>query len=181
MLALAVVNQPSMHAWCRILLLAAVLFPACGCHRGVPSESQSPAFAGDVDRGVRAFARAVAHDVTQEGPAAWRRHFMDSPTFFMAPEGRLIFPNSASATTGIQDLTRMIRHIELQWGDDLRVDPLAPNLAVMAASYHEIRVDTAGKQLDESGFFTGTVESQGGRWQFRNAHWSVAGPPAAVR
>ena len=165
------------------LLLTAALFPACGFHRGATTERQSPApaFAADVDGSVRAFARTVAHDVTQEGPAAWRRHFVDDPTFFMAAEGRLVFPSSASATTGIRDLTRVIRHIELQWGDDLRVDPLAPNLAVMATSYHEIRIDSAGKQVDERGFFTGTAEYLGRRWQFRNAHWSVAGPPAALR
>src|SRR5262245_34951057 len=104
-LALPIVKQSSMRVSRNALLLAAALFPACGFHRGVSTGRQSPVqeFAADVDRSVRAFARTVAHDVTQQGPAAWRRHFVDGPTFFMASEGRLVFPNSASATTGIQD------------------------------------------------------------------------------
>jgi hypothetical protein len=122
----------------------------------------------------------VAHDITQDGPAAWRRHFADSPAFFMAADGQLAFPNSAAATAGIEALTHTIKRIELQWGDDLRVDPLATNLAVVAASFHEVRIDNPGKRVEESGYFTGTVEYRDGRWQFRNAHWSDPVPPAAV-
>lgn len=140
----------------------------------------TPARATAVENGVRTFMRAVAHDITQDGPAAWRKYFADSPAFFMASEGLLVFPNSAAAAAGIQDLTRTVKQINLRWGDDLRVDPLTPDLAVVAASYHEVRVDTAGQRVDESGFFTGTAEYRDGRWQFRNAHWSVVAPPAAV-
>jgi len=125
--------------------------------------------------------RSVAHDITQEGPSAWRRIFADSPSFFMASEGRLVLPNNAAATKVIQDLTRSIKQIELQWDDDLRVDPLTPDLAIVASSYHEVRVSTDGVRLDEAGFFTGTAEHRDGRWQFRNAHWSVVGPPSPVR
>jgi hypothetical protein len=149
----------------------------------VSSEPQSltPARASAIDDSVRAFMRTVAHDITQEGPTAWRRHFADSPSFFMASEGRLVFPNSAAATAAIQDLPRTIKQIELRWGDDLRVDPLTPDLAVVAASYHEIQVSPEGRRVEESGFFSGIAQLGAGRWQFRNAHWSVVPPPAPVR
>ena len=147
-----------------------------GCNR-----SLSPARAGEVERDVRAFAGAVAHDVTHDGPAAWQRLFEESPAFFMASEGRLVFPDRASARTAIDELVRTVKQIELKWGDDLRVDPLTEDLAILGASYHEIRLGIAGDRVDESGFFTGTVEHHGGRWQFRNAHWSVVTPPPAVR
>ena len=137
--------------------------------------------AAAVDRSVRAFAQTVAHDVTQEGPAAWRRHFADIPEFFMASEGRLVFPNSASATAGIQDLPRSIKQIDLRWGDDLRVDPLTPDLAAVAMSYHEVQISPEGHRVEENGFFTGIAEQRAGRWQFRNAHWSVVPPPPPVR
>jgi hypothetical protein len=130
---------------------------------------------------VRAFAKTVAHDVTHDGPAAWRKHFSESPAFFMAAAGSLVFADSKGATLGIEGLAHTIQHIDLKWGDDLRVDPLAQGLAVMATPWHEIRVDTAGARVDESGYFTATVEYRGGRWQFRNAHWSVTSPPAAVQ
>jgi hypothetical protein len=160
------------------LLLAAVAFAGCGSHH---SHSLTPARSAAVEDSVRAFARAVAHDVTEEGPAAWRRHFADSPAFFMAANGQLVFPNSAAATAGIQGLARNFKHIELHWGDDLRVDPLTPDLAVMAASWREVLVSTAGRSMEETGFFTGIAEHRDGRWQFRNAHWSVAVPSAQVR
>jgi hypothetical protein len=154
------------------LLLVAV---ACGA-----STQLTPARAAAIDSGVRAFMMAVAHDITQDGPAAWRKHFADSPAFFMAADGQLAFSNSAAATAGIQSLTRTIKRIELRWGDDLRVDPLATNLAVVAVSFHEIRVDNSGKRVEENGYFTGTAEYRDGRWQFRNAHWSDPVPPATV-
>lgn len=51
-----------------------------------------------IEDSVRRFVLDVAHDVSQEGPTAWRRHFADSPSFFMAVNGNLAFPNSESAT-----------------------------------------------------------------------------------
>jgi hypothetical protein len=99
----------------------------------------------------------------------------------MASEGRLVFPNSASATAAIQELPRTIKQIDLRWGDDLRVDPLTPDLAVVAASYHEVQVSPEGRRVEEAGFFTGIAEHRDGRWQFRNAHWSVAVPTPPVR
>ncbi len=169
-----------MRIWCGAFLLAALTFVGFGARVHASGEPQSltKARATDIENGVRAFMRVVAHDVTQDGPAAWRKHFADSPAFFMAVDGHLVFPNSAAATAGIQGAAGMFKHIELRWGDDLRVDPLAENLAVVAASYREVRVDTAGKQVDEHGFFTGTVERRDGCWQFRNVHWSAAAPVA---
>jgi len=70
--------------------LFVVLCVACGSHHDLSRSLTAPR-ALAVDRDVRAYANAVAHDVTQEGPAAWRRHFADSPSFFMASEGTLCF------------------------------------------------------------------------------------------
>jgi len=151
-----------------VALMSAVM---CG-----DAQELSASRAAAVEQSVRAFAKIVAHDVTEEGPTAWRKHFADTPSFFMASDGRLAFKDSASATAGIRGYAPTIRHIELQWGDDLRVDPLTADLAVMAASWHEIRVSTSGERIDERGFFTAVVEHRGGRWQFRDAHWSVASP-----
>jgi hypothetical protein len=162
-----------MRIWQCIILLAALPIDAS-------ASDLTPARAAAVEDGVRAFARTVAHDITQEGPTAWRKFFSQSPSFFMAVDGHLVFPSGAAARTAIQDLSRTIQHIELQWGDDLRVDPLAPDLAMLATSYHEVRVSPAGDRVEENGFFTGLAEYREGHWQFRNAHWSVALPAAAV-
>ena len=102
----------------------------------------------EIDREVRAFAQDVERGVTREGPTAWRRYFSESPEFFMAAEGKLAFANGASAIAAIPDLARAIKQIDLKWGEELRVDPLAPDLAVMAAPYREI-ADRSGGRPDQ--------------------------------
>lgn len=163
------------------LLLA---LPLAGCYRRgtISSEANSltPARANAVEVGVQAFARAVAHDVTEEGPLAWRRYFEAGPEFFMAVNGRMAFPNGAAADKGTQNVALTIKKIQLKWDDDLRVDPLTPELAVVAAPWHEIQVDAAGHRTEESGFFTGLAEYRDGRWQFRDAHWSAVPCPSLV-
>src|SRR5260370_5841103 len=168
-----------MGLWHRMLVLAAVT--AAGCARRDAAPDLTPAHAAAIEDSVRTFAQAGAADVSRGGPIAWRRHFAESPAFFMASEGRLAFPNSETATRVIQDLARVIPYIELRWGKGLRVDPLAPGLAILAAPYHEVQVDTAGHRVEENGFFTGLAEHRTAPWRLRNAHWSVAGPPPLVR
>jgi hypothetical protein len=172
-----------MRTWQWAVLLFVGICVACVSRHeltGAPS-SLTPARAGEVERDVRAFAGAVAHDVTSEGPTAWRRHLVDSPAFFLAANGQLVFANSSAATMGIQQFASTIKHIELRWDDGLRVDPLTPELAVVASPYHEIQINQEGKRVDEVGYFTGIAEYRNGQWQFRNAHWSEACPAAAAR
>jgi hypothetical protein len=164
------------------LFLLAVASAACSARTSAPAGSQSltPAAAAAVADGARAFMQAVAHDVTQEGPLAWLNFFDSGPGFFMAVNGQLAFPTAAAAEEGTRNFARTIEHIELAWGGDLRVDPLTPDLAVVAASWREVHVDKAGHRTDESGYFTGLAELRDGRWRFRDAHWSapVSPPPA---
>lgn len=168
------------HLW--ILLIPVLTSVGCEARPGSAgnAESLTPSRRATVESSVRHFLSDVAHDVTQQGPSAWRKYFTDSPSFFMASEGHLVFPTSEAATKAILDLARTIKHIDLRWGDDLRVDPLTPDLAVVASSYSEIRTDTEDHQVTEKGFFTGLAEFRNGRWQFRNAHWSVPVPPSKV-
>jgi hypothetical protein len=164
----------------RTLLVAISVFIVCSIQQSATAQSfaaethpLTPARAATVQRDVRAFASAVAHDVTQSGPAAWRKYFADTRSFFMAVDGNLVYANGAAAIADIPNLERSIKHIELRWGDDLHIDPLTPDFAVVAASWHEVITDATGKRTDVGGYFTGTAEPHDGRWQFRNAHWSV--------
>lgn len=176
LLGYSIAKGAFMRIW-RWACLAIVLSAGCSSS---PKELTSTRMM-QIDQEVRAFAQDVARGVSQEGPTAWRRYFSESPEFFMAAEGRLAFSNGASAIASIPDVARKVRQVELQWGEDMRVDPLAPNLAVMAAPYHEVRTGPAGDRISEAGYFTATTEYKGGHWQFRNAHWSVLVPPVAVR
>lgn len=156
-----------------IFLLAAAVVAGCITGDAAAKDSQGPNPDRAVDQAVRGFMQNVAQDVTQDGPLAWLKYFDESPQFFMAVNGQMAFPNAAAAEEGTRKFAQTIRHIELKWGDDLRIDPLTANLAVVAASWREIQIDTDGHRVDEAGYFTGTVEYRKGRWEFRNAHWSA--------
>lgn len=157
----------------RFLLLAITLAACVPSGAGASrSDSVTPDGAASVDHAVRAFMQTVSHSVTQDGPMAWIKYFDTSPAFFMAVNGQMAFPNTAAAQEGTRKFAQTIRHIDLKWGDDLRVDPLTSKFAVVAVSWREIQVDTAGHSVTETGYFTGLAEYREGRWQFRDAHWS---------
>jgi hypothetical protein len=137
------------------------------------SHSLTPDETVAVDRAVRAFMQSVSHSVTQDGPLAWIEYFDASPAFFMAVNGQMTFPNADAAQDGTRKFAQAIRQIELKWGDDLRVDPLTNEFAVVAVSWREVQVDTAGHTVTQTGYFTGLAEYRDGHWQFRNAHWSA--------
>ncbi len=168
------------------IVLLAILLPGClGCQALRPPvgepQSLTPERAVKINSGVRAFMRDVAYDISKNGPAAWQKHFVAGPEFFMAANGNWVFQSGATAATGVQDLAGSIKQITLEWGGDLRVDPLAHDLAMVASPYHEIRVDNAGVRVEENGFFTGVAQYGDGRWKFRDAHWSVPVPPPPAR
>lgn len=144
------------------------------------SQSSTPARAAVIEQEVRQLMQSVARDVTQQGPLAWLKYLEAGPSFFMAVNGQMAFPDGAAAREGTQNFSHTIQHIELQWGD-LRIDPLMSQFAVVGAPWREIRVDNAGRRIEETGFFTALVEFRDGRWQFRNAHWSSSAAPSPSR
>jgi hypothetical protein len=177
------VNTLSVLIWRSILLLAAFASAGCSSRTSGSAELQAltPASDAAIDESARTFMHTVAHDVTQEGPLAWLKFFDTGPGFFMAVNGQLAFPNAAAAKEGTQNFARTINRIDLTWGNDLRVDPITAELAVVAASWREIQVDKAGHRIEEVGYFTGLVEYRDGHWRFRDAHWSAPIPPPSAR
>src|SRR6202050_2674597 len=147
------------------ILLAGLAVTGYEIYYVAPAEAQSLTAESTVgvESSVRDFMRHVAHDVTQGGPSAWRKYFADTPAFFMAVNGKIAFANSAEVTTGLPQVALAIKQIELKWGDDLRVDLLAPDLAVVGASYHELQVWADGRHVDNSGYFTGVAPYCDGR------------------
>src|ERR1700730_19183621 len=98
----------------------------------------------------------------------------------MAVNGQRPLRHAAAAKEGTQNFARTLNRIDLTWGDDLRVDALTAELAVVATSWREIQVDKAGHRIEEIGYFTALAEYRDGRWRFRDAQWSapVSPPPA---
>lgn len=136
-----------------------------------------PAARAAVSASVRSFALQVAQGITQDGPTAWQRYFAPTPDFFMAVNGRLQFADGASARQGIAALPAVIRRITLRFGDDLRVDALSTDLAMVASSYSEEVESPDGQRRSDRGFFSALAERHGGQWRFRNVHWSSLTAP----
>jgi hypothetical protein len=157
----------------RTLLAALTLLAGSGlggCQ--APPARLSGAAAPAVEASVRQFLADVAQGVSRDGPAAWRRYFAAKPEFFMASDGVLAFRDGTAAIVGISAAARDIRHIELKWGADARVDVLGPDLAVVGLPWSEVRELADGTRLADGGYFTAVVERAEGTWKFRDAHWS---------
>jgi hypothetical protein len=172
------------RSWASCVILPVMLFATsveCKGQHTTHEESRTlaPERAAQVETGVRDFMRRVAHGVTQDGPSAWDKYFADTPAFFMAVNGKIAFASGADAVAGLPQVASMIKQIELKWGDDLRVDPLAPDLAALGVSYHEAQVWADGRRVEDHGYFTGVLQYRDGRWQFRDCHWSEPVPPPA--
>jgi hypothetical protein len=126
-----------VRRWVLLMCAAASLgFQGCG-YFADNSRSLTEARRAAVEDGARQFTATVAHDVTQDGPIAWRKFFAEGPEFFMAVNGKLAFPDGQSAEKVIPEIAGQFKHIELRWGNDLRLDALAENLCSVATSYTE--------------------------------------------
>jgi hypothetical protein len=119
----------------------------------------------------------IAADISKNGPRAWLNYFENTPDFFMANEGQLVFQDHQSAKTFILNtLVKNIRQIKLRWAH-IRIDPLTSRLASIAADFHEDQTNASGKSLAIDGYFTGIAHYDGDCWKLRNAHWSIKARP----
>ena len=152
-----------MRILLQFLVIALVLLSGCG-------SADRPA---QVQNAVRTYLTTVARDITQEGAAAWRRHFIETPAFLMAVDDHIEFADSAAVDTKLPEVARAIKRIGLRWGDDLRVDAITADLAAVVTSWHEDIENADGSRVPIGGLLTGLLEQHEGRWRFRNLHWSI--------
>jgi hypothetical protein len=153
-------------------IIGLLVLSAC---RSGPPETLDATHAAAIEDSVRQLATSIARDLAQDGPAAWSAYFLDGPEFFMASDGELVFPDVGAAEEFLQQFAPGISSIELFW-DNLRVDPLAPGTAVLAASFREVLTDTAGAETPMRGYFTGVAVHTTVGWRLRDMHWSSAPP-----
>ena len=152
---------------CSIILI--LFLQACNNRSDSPDAPQI----STVSDSVRVMMESIAASVSQQGPVAWLHYFEDTANFFMASEGRLVFPNNDSARNFINNtLVKTISKIELQW-HDTRIEPLTANFAQIAASFHEDITDATAKKMPADGYFTALAHQTSAGWKLMNAHWSV--------
>lgn len=153
-----------------ILLILIVFVTSCGSNNVL-----KPKDITGVQDSVRLMVDLIARNVSLNGPVAWLRYFEDTPGFFMASGGQLVFPNNDSAEKFINNvLIKSIAKIELRWSN-IRIDPLTSKFAVIAANFHEDITDSAGTKLPMDGYFTGIAHQTSQGWKLHNAHWSIKG------
>ena len=130
-----------------------------------------PATHDSIEGGVRQMMSRIPSDLSRYGPTAWLRYFDDDPRFLMAADGKLQFDGIASARSFLSTFSKSISHVELAW-TSVKVDPLEPGMASVAASYSEVLTDTQGHANRPHGYFTGLVLQTPMGWKLRWAHWS---------
>ena len=163
-----------MRVMARHFLAPAALLSLFAC-QSAPRDALDAAHAAAIRDSVRDLASAIAHDLERDGPTAWLSYFVDGPEFFMASDGRVVFPSIDSATSFVQGFAPGIVHMELLW-EDMRIAPLSPGAAVLGASYREVLTDTAGNDLRFHGYFTGVAVRTSAGWRLRDLHWSSPAP-----
>ena len=151
-------------------LIGTMLFiNSCRNNADPLTKEQSSVVKDSVQQMFESIATAVSH----EGPLAWLRYFENSPDFYMAADGQLVFPDNHAATNFLKNIyAKSVSRIELRW-KDIRIDPLTSKTAGVAAIFHEDITDTAGKMSPSDGYFTGIAEQTAQGWQLLNAHWSM--------
>ncbi len=158
------------NPWILSALVLTLLMTRCNPLPTTLTVAQTSAVADSVTR----LASDIAKAVDQQGPVAWLQYFSQTPDFYMASDGRLSFVGYASARAFILDtLTKQLIRIHLQWSG-LRIDPISPQAAMMAASFQEKLTDSSGKELAIHGYFSAWVKQTDQGWKLANAHWSTA-------
>jgi hypothetical protein len=154
--------------WC-MSFLAICLVVSCHRNHTHLSMAQNTLVKDSVNR----MASNIAADISKNGPRAWLNYFENSPDFFMANEGQLVFKDYQSSKTFILNtLVKNITQIKLRW-NNVRIDPLTARLASIGADFHEGQVTSDGKTLTYDGYFTGIAHFDGHSWKLRNVHWSI--------
>lgn len=160
-----------LKGYCGICICFCLFFISFSCNN--ISKSLTFNQSTEIKDSVEEMVKLIAEDISHDGPIAWLRYFENSPQFFMASEGQLVFSNNDSATTFIKNiLIKQIRKIDLDWSN-IRIDPFTSNFASIAATWHEEITDFTDKKISQGGYFTAIAEKTIHGWKLRNAHWSV--------
>ena len=165
-------NKVSVTIKIMVFVGTMLFINSCRNHADSLTKEQSSVVKDSVRQMFESIATAVSH----EGPLAWLRYFENSPNFYMAADGQLVFPDNGAATNFLKNIyAKSVRSIDLRW-KDIRIDPLTSRTAGVAAIFHEDITDTAGKMSPSDGYFTGIAEQTSQGWQILNSHWSMIPP-----
>lgn len=86
----------------KLFTLAGLMFLIVSCNNCTDSltSAQSSVIKDSVNRMVQTIAKSIS----DEGPLAWLRYLENSPDFFMAADGQLVFPDNNAATNFLKNI-----------------------------------------------------------------------------
>ncbi|MEM9381749.1 MAG: nuclear transport factor 2 family protein [Planctomycetota bacterium] len=113
----------------------------------------------------------LTDDLSERGPEAWPDYFLDDASFFMASEGKMLFPDLAAAQAGCAELDARVERMNLAF-DAVRIQWIDPTHAIVSAAYEETLVETAGAEKEMQGYMTALVATTSEGWRFQHVHWS---------
>jgi len=129
--------------------------------------------AASVKDSVLLMVTHTSKDITTKGPIAWLDYFENSPDFFMASDGAIVFKDYQSADVFVKNtLVKALPKIDLKW-NAIRVDVLTSQIAIVGANFHEDLTDATNKTTAVDGYFTATAHLTDKGWKYRDAHWSI--------
>jgi hypothetical protein len=150
------------------VLMLALCFNACSRVRDA-----RPSDGGDdgPEQRVEAFFEGIPSALAAGGPAAWLDVFDDTPSFFMASDGSLVFPDRATAETFLADFAPRVRTMSLAWIEP-RFTMLAEGVVAVASAYVETIAMTDGTESTFAGYVSGVIRASADEWKLQHLHWS---------
>jgi hypothetical protein len=140
----------------------------------------SPAHRAAIADSVREVAARLASDISAHGYRGFAPVMDSAPGYVWAYNGFLAFTSFDSMAAWTRtDPEPKVPEV-FAW-DSVRVEPIAPGVAGVAATYTETRPDSAGRPKTEKGVFTAVAVHRGDGWKFTAAHTSTLPPPVRRR
>jgi len=161
-------------SWARngTVVVASLLVASCQPSAPAFGPAQREALADS----VRELAARMAADVSAHGYRGFVQAMDSAPGYAWAYNGFLPFTSFDSmAAWARTDPEPKVPEV-FAW-DSVRVEPIAPGVAGLAATYAETRPDSTGAPKTEKGVFTAVAVHRAGGWKFTAAHTSTLPPP----
>ncbi len=128
-----------------------------------------------VEAGVRqAFEAFVAHSNAAEWDTVLA-FYSDDSDFHWVEDGALAYPSKADLAAAVEGIYDAVEEMGLEV-DDVRVLPLADDLAWLTASWKQSFTLASGDSFSYAGATTILCEREGDRWVFLAGHNSTAKP-----
>jgi hypothetical protein len=136
----------------------------------------TPAHRAAVEDSVREVTARLAAEISAHGYRAFVPVMDSAPGYAWAYNGFLPFTSFDSMAAWARSSPEPQEPGTFAW-DSVRIEPLAPGVAAVAATYAEIAPDRTGTPGTEKGVFTAVAVHRADGWKFTNAHTSTLPPP----